>query len=530
MMTHDEHPLRALAKKLDGLFPRRDRLLFLAIFAAALLVHMYMFTNKVLNHDDVGSMFFVGSRLTSGRWSLYLVSKLAGDFSSPWLDGVGGAVLLALGAALVVRLFKVKHFPAAFLMGVCMVAFPTVTGTYTYMYVAFSYCMAFLLSVVSAALIRTEKLLWSALGVLCIAFAMGCYQAYFCLAAALLVVLLLLDILEDRFASDWKAALLTGVKYVACLALGIVLYWAILNLLLQINGAQLTEYMGISSMGKVTIGELLGRVKGAYTHFFAYLGLNDQVSPGLYQKGFTKVLCTGLVLSLVCLVWSVVRRKLYRRPLMMGILCGLLLIVPLACSLICVMSGPDAVHTLMEYPLVLVMLIPGIALDRLRIPVSRKRITQAVAGLLAVLLLGVQFVSAYQCVYIANETYTYMDVTADLAHGFWSKLTARVEMTEGYNKSVPVIFFGGQVLQNGMQNIPLTGVNLGGQSLTMWSQRYYLENFLGTSYPKPSQDIISKIQNSQALKEMPSYPSDGSIQVMEGVIVVKLSDYLKKVF
>ena len=69
---------------------------FLAALFTGLLAHGFAFTNKLLNHDEIESLFGKGATVTSGRWGLELVKLLFPDWSMPWIYGIISVVLLAV--------------------------------------------------------------------------------------------------------------------------------------------------------------------------------------------------------------------------------------------------------------------------------------------------------------------------------------------------------------------------------------------------------------------------------------------------
>ena len=82
----------------DGLWcriPKEIRLTFLACVVLGLMVHIYMFVNKLPNHDDIGHLFSAEYGTASGRWFLPTVLRLDGAFSTPWLIGMLSLLCLA---------------------------------------------------------------------------------------------------------------------------------------------------------------------------------------------------------------------------------------------------------------------------------------------------------------------------------------------------------------------------------------------------------------------------------------------------
>ena len=51
---------------------------------------------------------------------------------------------------------------------------------------------------------------------------------------------------------------------------------------------------------------------------------------------------------------------------------------------------------------------------------------------------------------------------------------------------------------------------------------YYLNDWMNLPIPMPSEEVMMDISNSHAFRDMPLYPAEGSVQVLDGRVVVKL--------
>lgn len=519
------NPLDHMGGKLRRYVTRFDRILFLCVFGMAILVHLYMFTHKFINHDDVGGLYSsCGFGLSSGRWLLHFAATLTGSFSSSWVNGVAGSLYMAAAAVLITRLFRIRRYLPALLMALCLVSFPVLASTYAYMFSSSPYLFALMLAALGALLIRQETIPAMLAGSVAIALSMGCYQAYFALAATLLVVVLGLDLLEDRFGGNWKAFLLTGIKYVLFLGLGMVLYLVILKVRLWMTGVELVSYQGISSMGQITLGQLLQRIVAAYKGFAKFcLDHQGTVNQnGIFLTGFPVLVFLSGCLSLGCAVAAAVTGKLCRRPVMMVFLLLLMAIFPLATCLVYVMTEPLFVHHVMIYPLVIPLILPAIALDRLTLPAGGRMRRQA-ALLTAAALLAVLIATAYQFVMVTNRAYFYMEITYENVYAFYTKLETKVELHEGFTPDAPVAFIGTASMDSYVPNANMTGIMTGNQALNIYSLGHYLMYFHGTRYNFVSPEKEAEIMATGEFQQMPVYPAAGSIQTINGVITVRLS-------
>ena len=490
------------------------------VFAGALLLafaaHFYMFTNKFVNHDDVGDVLSrIRFGVIYGRWFLNIISELGGDFSSPWLNGGLGAVFLSLGAVFTVKLFRVRHLLPALLMAGVMVTFPVVASTYTYMFVAYQFFFALAMAALGAWCICREKLPWLGLGALCVAVSTGTYQAYFAFAAVLVLTAYLSDLCTGRWENDWKRSLAAGLKYVGTLALGMLLYFAVMKLSLAVTGQKLVEYQGIDEMGIRSLDELLRRIQEAYRGYFSFY-LNRT---GIFHKAIIPLSFTCMGLGLAGAILSLLKNGVWKHPLclLMAAVCAALF--PLASSLTNVMSAAGT-HTVMQYSMVVTLLLPGILADRCPLPAGKSGQRFALSAVSALLLL--ELLCGYEGWLLCNRSYFYLDLTYENLYSYATRLAAKVELQEGYTQDSEVAMIGTHVMGSPVPVLSMTGVFSGDSAPNIYSWRLYLQNYLAARFREPPAGILASIRYSEEFQSMPEYPAAGSIRSIQGVIVVKL--------
>ena len=505
---------------------KSDVVLFVLTFTFFLIVHMYMFTNKFLNHDDtLGLLSDSAIALTSGRWFLKAASMISGYFSSPWLIGVVSAVYIGLGVVVVARLFRFKHTFSAALMAFAIVAFPSITATNVYMFTADGYHLSLTLSIIAALLIHKEKWWSMLLGIACLTLSMGCYQSNFAVTSALLIIVVGIDIVDKRWDDKWYGIIITALKYFGCLLAAMACYFIVLNTCLAITGKELVSYKGMDTMGQITVGEFITRSIAGYKGFFDFY---RDIERPIFHAWFTEVCAIAAALSLITIAWAVVKRKLYRKPVMIGFLLLIMLVFPLAADLSYVMTSSVAsVHLLMRFPSVLMLILPAIALDRININSngSDKKIATSLISLLFAGLLAIQLVLCGEFMVITNRAYFTMDMSYRQTETFATKLFAKIEMTEGFTKQTPVALIGPARVDYNFKTTNIMGAATANDILNTYQEAktaLFMYHF-GTVYVYAPQSTIDAIKETDEYKKMPVYPAEGSIKNVNGTIVVKFS-------
>ena len=220
----------------------RAKLTFFAALLWGLVSHGMMLTNKYSIHDDITFLHGIGATFESGRWMLGLISlaeqALTGGphYSMPLLHGLFSLLCIALWAALLVSLLRIRSRLLCIALGGALAAFPGVAALFGFLFTA-PYYMATLLVTVLAArgLCRSRRLLTWCLSVAAMTCAMGVYQAYIPVAIGILLLHFLLERL-DRPGDDWAHTLKTAFYYGSALLAAVVAYYVANKLFLKFYG------------------------------------------------------------------------------------------------------------------------------------------------------------------------------------------------------------------------------------------------------------------------------------------------------
>lgn len=120
-----------------------------ATWIVGLLAHMFMFTNKLLNHDEIVFLFGKGATLESGRWMLAATELIFPNVSMPWIYGVIALAITSLAVCLIIRLLDIRSKVLQALLAGLIVSFPAQTSIFCFMFTSAPYALALLGSVLS---------------------------------------------------------------------------------------------------------------------------------------------------------------------------------------------------------------------------------------------------------------------------------------------------------------------------------------------------------------------------------------------
>lgn len=254
-----------------------------------LLAHGMVLFNKYSFHDDVRYFNEVGATYESGRWMLGILGSLSANllgsknYSLPVVNGTITILCIAAIVYLLADSLRIQSKPLVILLCGSMVTFPSVTGTFSYMFTAPYYYAASLLGVVGAWIFHQKKNVVALL--LCtvlMACSVGVYQANIPVCICTLLLYMMEDIRQSdmNWKAFWKMALCN-----ATVCIGFVTEYFLVNqYFLNQFGVVLTDYKGIKQLyfrykeliNYVIVGGLTTVVSLASYYFFTTAFLDPQ--------------------------------------------------------------------------------------------------------------------------------------------------------------------------------------------------------------------------------------------------------------
>lgn len=491
----------------------------LSVLIWGIIAHLYMYMNRIVNHDAVFSLRSSGSSIASGRWMISILDEIFFKFNNhyitPWSIGFLTIILYAFSACILVKTFDIKSKPLCCILGALLITYPTVTSSNLYIFTAHYYAFSFLLACGSVLLVCMFNTIPAALGSsILIACSLGIYQAYLPFVLSTYVLLILLSCLrKETAASDIiKAAL----KLLAVLICGLVLYFAIHHCFLHFTDTQMNVYMGLETMGKLEISAIPSILQKCYSSFF---GLFLKNYCGINYKPWLRILMLLCSLYSICTV-SVIIFKKQISALHISFVCLVFILFPIAIGAIYIMTQAEsAIGTLTIFSTIFVFIVPICLTDRLLPDITVNR-----AFILEICLcIAMGTVSFYYST-LANETYLSLEYSNQNINAYFTELATQIKSLDGFSPDLQVALLG----ENQDETIPkldldyiIRGTHTPDELINVYSREYFMTIHCG--YSCTFVEDVEYLQNDDRVKAMPTYPSAGSICIIEDVIVVKFS-------
>ena len=494
---------------------------FLTAFVVGMLTHLYMFTNNLLTWDSMFSLYAPQEMTGIGRPFLRYLCAVSSDFNLPLVLGTLSVCYLGLTAAALVECFGIRSRIYGMLVAALVVTFPVVSGTFCYLFTADGYMFAFFLSVLSVILAEKgcvgewkKGCPWVIAGALTLAVSLGIYQAYFAVTITLCCLKLLLFLLKE----DWKKIRSFAGAYLGMGMAGYVFYLLAVRLFRLWKGVGLLSYNGVDRLDHFVLSDVPRGIYTAYRQFFSF-ALRSNV---LTTNGFMTFCVIALLVFGVCSY--LYRLFQYKKGFLFRLIAAvvLVLLLPVGATIFCVMSPDVFIYILLRMPWVLFFLF---VLELAEQSGTRAAVQLATAGLTVCMV--------FQFYLVSNIVYYNMNEKYEKSYALCVRLADRIEQQEGYYPWIRTLFVGAKPDDAKYPSTEVTTDVLSGyyparSDFFLNSTDKYAEffsHYLSISLAPVSDEEEEDFLQRDDVKNMDTFPAEDSVQIIDGILVVKMSDF-----
>lgn len=498
-------------------------------FLWGLVAHGYMFLSNSISHDSIDEFLLteavVPKKVAAGRIFVPVMGFLRGSITAPWLVGLIGLVCIGLAVYFVIRIFEIENKWTVCLIAGILTVNPTVIAlAATYMHDFDCDSMALLCAVLAVFFWKTsenkDKYIYIIYGGLFVMFSLGLYQSYISVTITLIVICCILWLLEGR---DWKEVLVKGMKGIAMLVIGGILYMLALKLVTYLT------HMALSSGNTQSLDNMLSLTPRRIVTLS--MEAWKKTVKGILRacSAYPDTLARALELLVVGISGVLVLLRLGSREIRIPAKILTLILfafLPLGAN-VCHVLANGISHDLMYDAFWLVYLLLLLLARRQKEWPVHLQLNNSVriisAGLVAVILWG--------NVRMANGIYTAKRFVQDANLSLFTRITYSMEQFPGYVPGeTPVVFIGWPSdgilteLPEEYQNFDLVGaINpfVLGAAIRAHCQCYY-QYVLMNPAVIASDSHKDMLMQREDVANMPAYPAEGSIAMVDGTLVVKL--------
>jgi len=503
---------------------RTSRLRFILICVAVftMLAHSYRYLSMSFSGDAM-LLSQTGEELyqtSLGRFLQPVYWQIRGYITAPLLIGLFATAFLSISAAVIIRLFRISHpLHIALICGVLAVNETLAVSNATYLPWTDVYMLSMLFSVLGVLITFRHPRGWL-VSPLFYCLSLGLYQSYLPVAAALVILLLLLETLQNgSLASIWQR----GFKACLSLLFGLLLYALVLRIVLSATGTQASnDYNGVGRVGLPPIHEIPALLLDTYLTPIRLLFVPD--APVMSWH----VTTVPTELNLLIFAFSAVLfadRFLHVGTRAKLTVLFLLAVLPLGINFVQFIAG-GTVSGLTIYAYHLLYLLPIALLSAKPQAAGRLQLRAfAFCRAACVCLLGVLLALNIR---VSNQLAVKRDLEFHATTSAMARLLDRAEQTQGYVPGeTPVVLIS--MLPSSAISAERPGFETLAKAQGMrytygaayeTSNYWYLQMALGepinlVSHPQ-------RVELSKNAADLPHFPAEGCCQMIDGYLYLKI--------
>lgn len=504
---------------------------FITTIVVGFITHFYIFANKFMNYFEMGNILTTmditkGDTLSFGRWFVPTATNLFTKYSVPSVMGFITLLYLSIAAVLIVDLLGINSKLYACLFGAAWVTFPGLACIYSFGVNADAFCLSLLLAVAAGYALEKSKY-GIVIGSIFLCFSLGIYQPYMSITIAMVFLGLLRNVLREEFC--YKSFCKKFLKGIGMLALGFTLYYAVLQVMLVIVDVTLSGYHGVDNMTSFTLKGITKGLVYTYIYFFQYFFTTAY----LYTWGRVAGNIIAGVLFFVLLQRIIKKNKELSNKFQTLILIILIIFSPLgvnAAPFLMADRVGNGVDRYMIYAIMFLWAIFFMALDY----VKEKKIfsNQNMHFIVTILSCGAVLIGIVGSYLICNQAYFRMEATTQATTTLIERIAVKIEEMPEWNKDTPIFFANCEELFNDnykviipefdeLEFMPGTGL------FPYYSENAisrYMKVYLHFPVELPTENKKEFILLTEDFDNMPIYPTQGSIALIDGVMVIKFNE------
>lgn len=510
-------------------FDKNKRIAFLVAIFVGIIAHITMITETIMSQDGLWNSIEYSRagdwELSLGRWGIEIVQRFTQFIAIPTVNTIFCIVIMAITSVFIVDLLELKSKISVIFTSLILVLTPTLVATLLYIYTAFAYCFNFLISTLVIWFLYKFKYKKTGfvLSAICFMFSLSIYQSYIGVSAGLCIIIAILDLLKNK---DVKEVLKNIGKTILIVLLGGILYYIATQIMLRISNIEISAYKSAQNISIMGIFAGLNKtIIQTYKDFYSFFFGNEIIFNTNYRRDiiygvFFIMFAIGLVTSL----FSIKEKNNKNKITKIVLIILLTLALPIGLNIIDIIVVENAMYALTAVQMVLFVPFALAIIENLNKFVIVKWIT---------LLSCTIIMWSY---YIADNTsYAALKLTYNQAYSSTMRVMDRIETTTGYEKNMPILFGGIIGNNNYPRTSSLYGFTIGsvvnntafhgpyGGAMGTWIK--FLKIFYGLDVNLCSAEDYHRIVTSEEYKQnMECFPSEKSVQIIDGIVVVKLDE------
>lgn len=521
--------IQTLIVELKKLFSVSGKAAFIFTVVVGLITHLSIMILQPEQADSIISAgFFKAGEYqlySQGRWGTNLLNCFRGYLVIPTLTVLITILSISLAAVLLADLFDISNKLFAAMIGAALVVHPYIANAM--FYYAISGTFIYALCVISVWLLyrKNMNLFYIMLSVFLEVICLSYNQAYLCVFTTLGLMMFAIDLLKGKNLKESFRYL--GYSVIAC-ALSGALYFVIWKFLSKIH--HITYFYGMSS--EFSAGQVFRKLPqsiiNTYRAFCDYFFGNSFINNSFWNRELIYGLLFVILLVLFCIIVRINKLKYVNRT----VLVCTLLVMPIALSVIQIVVTDYAFYLMMATGFLFIIPFFCKVIDLCDLQTGFVRVIKGIAMVTVGLVLWTYILSD-------NAGYMLLNQTTNQSKQLAERLLYQIETFEGFDSEMEVCFIGDLNEAYFATSDVLSMASPGGtfNNKGVWFGVWevsdgwgkYIEQYCGVKLnylTNGSQERIRTLTATDAFKELDIYPSDHSLEIIDGTLVVKLGEFV----
>ena len=510
--------------------------LFICIYAFSVVFYILFITQQLTNtfdglwHDSYYTAGWL--EFSTGRWVLPYMDRLHLGMQVEPVASCLTIGLILLAVILIIDMLKLRG-PLAYIAAAYIMTNTIVTCILSYRFTAISYGLGVLLGAAAAWLLMQDYMgrLRYLLSLICLIGCLGIYQANIAVAAVLMVFIFIRMIMESR---DRKELISFALSCVALMILACILYRVIALLHMWVFNVSASDYKGADSLSVAGMITSLPRsIAKCYDAFYRYFLTDGFVFYNIFQRfgPFKYVFSGSMILIALIRLFGLLRKKDITGLILAALA---LLVLPIASNMALLFATEAGVMIQMTFAMAIIFpCMLSLAGDALYIDAAAfkdKAIRHLIVPL-GVLLLTVFITwgNALQSSRDINAMYEGRNATRALVDRVIDEL-----IREDMLLSDKEYAFIGRPADNELM-FHTTDMFGRCNSYARFGEFWTGADCMRMSYQAMLLDcsadlklvedtVYDSMRVMPEVKDMPAFPEEGSIEEVDGIIVVKVAE------
>lgn len=516
------------------------------IFLVALVTYLtgflayYIFMQNGYGNGDAiieGQWFYHNPywHLSLGRWGVRYFNEWIGqNLVLPHIIVFLYCTIVIIVTFLLKSILKIDDFWSIISSAMILIVNPCVISQLSYRHVALTMAFSLLLSVLFIICELSEKIYVNTLGIVCTTLMLGLYQSYISVIAVLALECIIVRLLKTSEEWEIKKVLLFLLRCLVSGILGCGIYFLILKHEMNkwnVSGAERFNSSTVFSSG---VKGTLQKIALAYRRFFYYY--NETM---LNRYVFYRILLFAVLVSVIVIMVSLIKHKNWGKLICIS-LAGILL--PVAMDIVEIILDGTSMSNCGSFQYVLIIPFSFVIIEEGMNIISSSwdnLLTFMLGKALRTISIVAVFLLVFTYIINANATWRSYELSYNATKIQYQMMLERIYLLDGYELNETPILPIGRVSDKAVRSthgeiykyaldFPEYVYCWDGYQSVKDSRYFYFIDFMGID-PKFDPDssatiTYNNIINSKEFRNMPLWPAEGSVTMIDGVAVVKLTD------